>query len=188
MSVEASEVAALLQEFAAAQREHALTQTKRQRIVVRRTIGDMEVTFESLVDEGSSPKEIFAVLEPLDGALDRLQAKAFLSAHYNSILNKCDKIEIASKDLQAHRISYEEANALRNTNRRIERVGLTPEQSKSLKVIRDDIFKLWGEIAGCEKAAAETLRIFEGEDPFVVQRDQVRERIDELRVTRQDAA
>ena len=188
MSVEASEVAALLQEFAAAQREHALTQTKRQRIMVQRTIGDMQVSFESLVDEGASPQEIFAVLEPLDGALDRMQAKAFLSAQYNSILNKCGKIEAAAKDLQTHRVSYETANALRNTNRRVERVGLTVEQDKALKVIRDDIVKLWQDIAEGEKAAAETLRIFEGEDPFVVQRDQMRARIDELRVTRQDAA
>ncbi len=102
--------AAVLDEFAASQRELALGQAKRQRILLTRPIGDMQVQFETLVDEGASSEEIFTALQPLDRALDRFQAMSDLSATFKLIGKHCASIEQSIANLASERAKYQQAN------------------------------------------------------------------------------
>lgn len=179
---------AILDEFAAAQRSLALTQVKRQRITVMRRVGDMTISFETLVDEGADADEIFGLLAPLDVAVDRLQAKANLSDHYGNMLNACGEIDLTVRRMAADRAEYEDRNRRRNVGRRTELVGLSAEQQQKLTQARDTIRQKFERIEELKKAAAECRRVLAGEDPFAVLDDQINTRIDALRGQRPEAA
>src|SRR4029077_5969716 len=91
--------AAVLEEFAAAERARALTETRKQRIGVVRHVGDQNVTFEIVVDEGSSAADIFDILAPIDGAIDRLKAKTDMLEHYTRMADDLGLIEMTQKKM-----------------------------------------------------------------------------------------
>lgn len=178
---------AVLDEFAAAQRQQGLFQVKRQRLIVTRSVGDMQVQFETLVDEGSSPGEIFDALAPLDGALDRLKAKVDLASHYERMGNLCGQIEMSMHKLAADRAKFAAENELRNQSRR-QAVVLTTAQRAALDQHREAVRDGFGRLEELQKAAAECQRIIEGESLFAVLDAQIAARLDGLRGARPDAA
>lgn len=185
---EAVKFAALLDEFAAAQRGLALAETRKQRIMVGRHVGDQNITYEVVVDEGASSADIFRILEPLDGAIDRLKAKADLSDHYSRIANHLGQIEMSMKKLAADRIKFQAENAQRNERGRRTPLVLTGPQKAGLDGHRQAIRDGFGRIEELQKAAAECRRVLGGEDPFQVLDDVIAAKLDELRGARQDAA
>lgn len=179
----AVEVAAVLDEFAASQRALALDQAKKQRLTVMRSIGEHggQVSFETMIDEGASADEIYQLIAPLDGALDRLKAKSDLSDHYFRILNKCGEIEQATHKLAEDQVTFSAQNRERNKSRRVETVGMTPPQRATIDGHRTTIRDGFARIEELWKAVAECRRILGGEDPFQVLDEQVRTRVDKLR-------
>jgi hypothetical protein len=176
-----TEFAAILDEFTAAQRRAALDQAKRQRISLVRAISQTcQCTFEMNVDEGTSSEEIFALLAPIDTALDRLKAKADLSDHYNRCLNETNQIEMSVRKLATDRIGFEEENARHSQNRR-QAIGLTSQQTAQLEESRRAIRIGFERVDEIRKAAGEARRILEGEDPFKLLDEQIRNRLDALR-------
>lgn len=186
----AVEVAAVLDEFAAAQRAQALDQAKRQRITVVRSIGEHggQVHFETVIDEGASADEIFRLIAPLDGALDRLKAKSDLSDHYFRILNKCGEIEQAMHKAAEDQVTFSAQNRERNKSRRVEVVGMTAPQRATLDGHRTSIRAGMARIDELWKAVAECRRILGGEDPFQVLDEQVKTRVEKLRGTAPEPA
>lgn len=180
--------AAVLDQFSAQQRELALGQARKQRISIVRNVGQIcQITYETVVDEGASSAEIFGLLEPIDGAIDRLKAKSDLSDHYNLSLNDCGQIEMTAKRLAGLRIQFAAENARRGQNRRIE-VGLSPTQQTSLDEARRTIRDLFEKIEERKLAIAECRRVLDGEDPFKILGEQIDKRLDALRGNRADAA
>lgn len=178
---------AVLDSFAAAQRQQALFETKRQRVIVTRHVADLNVQFETLVDEGASATEIFAVLAPLDGAILRLKATVDLSSHYDRMANLVGTIEMSMKKLATDRIKFQAENAQRNQSRRSP-IVLTDAQRKALDQHREAIRDSFERIDELKKAAFECRRVIGGEDPFAVLEGQIDERLDQLRGERPDAA
>jgi hypothetical protein len=179
--------AAVLEEFAAAERARALTETRKQRISVARHVGDQNIAFEIVVDEGSSAAEIFDLMAPIDSAIDRLKAKADLSDHYREILNLTGRIEVSINKIAAERAEYEKANAKRNLQRR-EPITYTDAQLRNIEASQSAIRENFEKIAEQRKCVAECLRILAGENPFEVLDEQITTRLDRLRGVRQDAA
>jgi hypothetical protein len=179
--------AGVLEAFVAAQRAQVLGETRKQRIMVGRHVGDQNVSYEVVVDEGADAKEIFRIIEPLDGAIDRLKAKAELSDHYVRIANACNLIETATRKLIDMREEYRKVNAERNLTRRAP-IIFTAAQAASVEGQVISIKDLWSQIAGHQEAAAECRRVLDGEDPFTVIEEQIAKRLDALRGARPDAA
>jgi hypothetical protein len=180
--------AAVLDQFSAQQRELALTQTRKQRISIVRNIGQIcQVTYETVVEEGAPAEEIFRLLEPIDGAIDRLKAKSDLNDHYIHSANDCGQIEMAVKRLAGLRIQFAAENARRGQNRRQE-VGLSPTQQTSLDEQRRTIRDLFEKIEERKLAILECRRVLGGEDPFKILDEQIEKRLDALRGNRADAA
>jgi hypothetical protein len=179
--------AGVLETFVATQRMAAIGETRKQRIMVARHVGDQNVSYEVVVDEGVDAKEIFRIIEPLDGAIDRLKAKAELSDHYVRIANACNLIETATKKLIEMREDYRKTNAERNANRRSP-IIFTAQQAAGMEGQVSSIKDLWAQIAGHQEAAAECRRVLDGEDPFGVIEGQIAKRLDALRGARPDAA
>jgi hypothetical protein len=179
---------AVLDEFARGERERALAQAKRQRLVVTHPIADGQMQFETLVDEGASAAEIFEVLAPLEGAIDRLKAQAELVLHYGAMLNQCGLIEQAVEKLRDDGEKFQRENAQRNAGHRVQRVGLTDAQHAGLDQHRGNIRLGFERIEEARKAAAECLRVLEGESRFSVLDEQIAARLDALRGQRPDAA
>jgi DNA repair exonuclease SbcCD ATPase subunit len=178
---------AVLDEFAAAQRQLALGEVKKQRITVTRRIGDMGVQFELVVDEGSTAEEIFHTLDPLDGALDRLKAKADLSDHYKKILDHVGQIEQAYQKSAADLAEFRLRNDTWNENRR-QPIEFTDAQVAALAHHKQTIRDHQGRIDELQKCVAEAVRVLNGESPFGVLDEQISQRLDQLRGTRPDAA
>lgn len=173
--------AAILDEFAAGQRKLALSETRKQRLTMMRGVGEgCQVSFETVIDEGTEPAEIYKILDAVDQALSRLKAKSDLSDHYFRMLNDCGQIEMTQKKLASEQLTFEAENAVRNANRRVA-VTLTSGQRVALDNYRQSIRDLFERLAEKQKAAAECRRILDGEDPFRVLDDQIRERIAQLR-------
>lgn len=180
--------AAILDEFTAAQRRAALGEARKQRITIVRNIGQIcQVTYETVIDEGASGEEIFALLAPIDQALDRLKAKSDLSDQYNLALNDCGEIEVASKKLAAMRVEYDATNTQHNASRRTARVGLTSQQVGSLNEQRKSINTFFERIEERKRVAAECLSVLQGSDPFDLLRQKLDDRVDALRGSREAA-
>jgi hypothetical protein len=179
--------AGILEEFAVAQRQAALGETRKQRLTVSRHVGDMNIAYDMVVDEGSTSADIFSILAPLDSAIDRLKAKADLSDCYVQMANHVGQIEMSMKKMLAERDEYRKANAERNERRR-EPIGLTSTQSANLSAHRVSIDDCFARIEELKRAAAECRRVLGGEDPFAVLDEQITKRLDLLRGARQDAA
>jgi hypothetical protein len=178
---ELAKFAAILDEFAAAQRRLGLDEVKKQRLMVARHVGDMNVTFEAVVDEGTGVGEIFAILAPLDGAIDRLKAKADLSDHYVRIANACNAIESATEKLVSMRDEYRQKNEDANTHgRRTPRI-LNAAQSAALEGQANSIKDMFKQIAAHQQAAGECRAILDGADPFLMLDEQINRRLAALR-------
>jgi hypothetical protein len=178
---------AVLDEFAAAQRAAALGQAKRQRITVTRPLGDLHVQFELVVDEGSSPAEIYEVLAPLDAALDRLKAKVDLASHYERINDICGQIDLAVNKLAGERAKFQAENEVLNETRRAP-VVLTTAQRSALDHHRGTIRDHFVRIEEVKIAAGECMSILKGASRLELLDRQINERLDKLRVMRPDAA
>jgi hypothetical protein len=173
--------AAVLDEFAAGQRRLAIDEVKKQRLMVARHVGDMNVTFEAVVDEGTSADEIFAILAPLDGAIDRLKAKADLSDHYVRILNACNAIETATSKLISMRDDYRQKNEDANAQgRRTPRI-LNAQQAATLEGQANSIRDMFKQVEDHQQSAAECRAILDGIDPFLVLDEQINKRLAVLR-------
>jgi hypothetical protein len=179
--------AAVLDEFAASQRALALGQAKRQRVTLTTVVGTMQVQFETLVDEGSAPEEIFEALAPIDTSIERLRAKVDLSKHLNSISSECGLIEMTARKLSEERARFHADNEERNQNRRTA-VVLTGPQLATLAQLRREIDASFVKIEGFENDAAECRRVVDGEETLSVLESRVAARLDRLRGARQDAA
>jgi hypothetical protein len=179
--------AAVLEEFAAAERARALTETRKQRISVARRVGDQNIGFEIVVDEGSAAAEIFDLMAPIDSAIDRLKAKADLSDHYTQMANLAGTIEVSLNHIATARAEFETVNAKRNLQRR-EPITYTDAQLRNIDASQTAIRDSFEKIAEKRKCVAECLRILAGEDPFKVLDEQITARLDRLRGARQDAA
>jgi hypothetical protein len=179
---------AILDQFAAEQRALALAQTAKQKITIVRNIGQIcQVNYETVIEQGAPAEEIFRLLEPIDGAIDRLKAKSDLSDHYNLSANDCGQIEMTVKRLAGLRIQFAAENARRGQNRRQE-VGLSATQQTSLDEARRTIRELFEKIEERRLAIAECRRVLDGEDPFKILGEQIDKRLDALRGNRADAA
>jgi hypothetical protein len=184
---DATEIAAILTEFTEEQRRAALNQQRWRKLTVARVVGDTQLQFETVIDEAATAEEIYAALAPIDGAIERLKAKADLNDHYFRILNRCGEIELSVKRLTSERYAYEVANRKHNANKRAE-VGLTAQQQQNLRQIRETIREGFERIDEMRKATVECERVLGGENPFVVLEGQINARLDALRGERQDAA
>ena len=177
----AVEVAAVLDEFAAAQRALALTQTNKQRIVLRRNVGTVcEITLEKVVDADASAEDLYDAVAPINAAIDRLANKVELAGYYEKILNLCGQIDVAEAKYQEMTVEYRKKLRSRNSNRRTE-VGLNDTQINALEGQRTSIKAIFERIEETKKAAAECRRIITGEDPFDVLAQQIDARLDKLR-------
>ena len=180
----ATEVAAVLDEFTAAQRRQALTEARKQRITIVRNVSQAcQVTYETVIDEGTDAQEIFDKLAPIDGAVDRLKAKADFSDFLNRILNDSQGLELDVHKLASQRTGFEEENVRASQGRRLE-VGMTSQQTAQLNETRRTIRIAFEKIDELQKAAGEVRRILDGEDPFVVLQEQIRNRLEALRRAR----
>ena len=177
----AVEVAAVLDEFAASQRALAIGEEKKQRIILRRNVGpSAEVTLETVLPQGASAEEIFAAMDPVNSAIDRLANKVELARHYEAMLNKCGEIELSIKQFATDRVAFAAANAERNASRRVPRV-MTEQQRAKLAAHRESISANFERIAEIRRAADECRRIIGGADPFDVLAGQIEERLKKLR-------
>lgn len=183
----ATEVAAVLDEFAAAQRRDALDKARLQKIIFARQIGEGQLQFEAVIEDSADAAEIYAMLARVETAADRLKAKVDLSGHYARLLNHCGQIEMARKKLAEDTVDFEARNAAANANRRVA-IRMTDAQSAALKQHRDGIRDCWERIEETQKAIAECRRVLDGEDPFAVLADQIAQRLDGLRGSRPAAA
>ena len=180
-----SYIAALFHDFASTQREVLIAQSRKQKITIVRNIGQVcQCTFETVVDEGTDTEEIYQLLAPIDAALDRIKAKSDLSDHFYRAMNKLSEIDMATQKLVAQRALFVERNALHSQGRRREQVGLTEAQQKELLANRQNIIGLWETVEDTQRAANETQRVIDGENPIVILREQIAKRIDELRASR----
>jgi hypothetical protein len=178
---ELTKFAAILDEFAAAQRRLGLDEVKKQRLMVARHVGDMNVTFEAVVDEGTSADEIYNILAPLDGAIDRLKAKADLSDHYVRIANACNAIESATAKLGSMREEYRQKNEGDTLSGRRSPRLLNAQQAAALDGQANSIKDMFQQIEAHRQAAAECRAVLGGADPFQVLDKQVNERLAALR-------
>jgi hypothetical protein len=183
----AVEVAAVLEEFSAAERARGVTAARMQKLVFQRQVGEGAIVFEAVIDETADAKEIYAMLERVEAAADRLKAKVDLSGHYGRILNNIALIEQARKRLAEETVEYEANNAAANRNRRTP-IILTDAQSSNLKQHRTAIKDCFDKIEETQKAISECRRVLDGDDPFQVLSDQIAERLDAVRGSRSAAA
>jgi len=179
--------AAVLEEFAAAERARALTETRKQRIGVVRHVGDQNVTFEIVVDEGSSAADIFDILAPIDGAIDRLKAKTDMLEHYTRMADDLGLIEMTQKKMATTVAEFRRQNDARNENRR-HPIVWTQTQAAAIDNFRDTIKDCFESIEGKRAAVERCRRILGGEPRVNVLDEQIEARLDQLRGARQDAA
>ena len=183
----ATEVAAVLEEFVAAQRAQAVGQARLQKIILARQIGEGQLQFEAVIEEGATAAEIYDMISRVESAADRLKAKVELSGHYGRMLNIAGQIEITIRKAAEDRVTFEAHNAAANAHRRIA-VTMTKAQGAALEQHAANLKDCWQRIEETEKAIAECRRILEGEEPFSVLADQVGARLDKLRGARLEAA
>lgn len=183
----AVEVAAVLDEFTAAQRAQAIGQARLQKLVFARQIGEGQIQFEAVIDETADAGEIYTMLSRVETAADRLKAKVDLSGHYARILNIVSQIEMSRKKLAEDAVKFDAQNAVRSAGRRIP-IARTEQQNTALQQHGEAIREGFDRIAETEKAIAECRRILDGEEPFAVLAEQIAERLDSVRGSRAAAA
>src|SRR6266853_4478847 len=180
----AAEVAAIFEQYTLRLRESALAETRKRRITMIRQVGDgAQITHEMVIDEEATSEEVYHSLATIDGAIDRLKAKADLSGFYMSMLNKCGEIDLAVKRMAEDQVKFEAENAARNANRRVA-VTMTSQQRETIDRSRVAIRDAFQRIEELQKAVAECCRIIGGEDPFLVLEQQIKSRVEALRGTR----
>ena len=188
MTVQSEELAQLLGEFAAAEREQALTQTKKQRLVVARNVGNTQLQLEKVLDENASAEEIFDAIEPFERAVERITAKVKLSECYLALEQQANQIELAYKKRAGDLIEFGEKNRIANSRKRGDIVGLTVTQAATLKSQAESIRALWERVEEIKAIIGENRRILGGGDPFSIAAAKVTHRLDALRGYSADAA
>jgi hypothetical protein len=168
-------ITAVLDEFAAAQRAQGIDAARKQRIMFVRSYEGAQISFEGIVDEGADTEEIYAMLDRIDQASNRMKAKSDLSDAYNRLLNLCGQLEMSQKRLATNTVAYD----AENQNRRVPK--LTDAQKKNLEQDRNQISDSRERIEECKKAIIECRRILDGEDPFGVLAEQIEKRLAEFR-------
>ena len=185
----AIEVAAVLDEFTAAQRREAIAQANKQRLTFVRPLGAGQLVCEMVIDEAEDAVAIYEKLARVEAAADRLKAKVDLSDHYSRVLGSVNQIEMQRKKLAEDDVKFRAENAARNANSpRRNPVILNDAQNAALRQHRNSIKTLFENIDETQKAIAECRRILDGEDPFAVVAEQIEERLDRVRGSRDAAA
>jgi Zn-dependent M32 family carboxypeptidase len=179
--------AAILDEFAAAQRRQALDQARKERITITRPIGNAHAQVELVVDEHTSSQDIWQLIAPIESALERLNAKNQMETWLESALADARTIDVGQGELRQLRADYEEVNTIASIGRRLA-PQLTSAQKSTLSNQRKSILDTFEKIDEKRERVARWRRVFNGEEHAQILEEELDAMLDELRGARPAAA
>jgi len=114
----ATEVAAIIESFAAEQRATAIADQQRQKMTLARKLADdTQLVFEAVVDRTTDRAELDATLDRIAAAGDRQEAMIALGAHLIQLRLDQGLLERRKKDLAFHVAKFKAEAEVRRSKR-----------------------------------------------------------------------
>lgn len=161
-SYSAADIAAILENFREQERQAALFENRRQKVMFARNLGSggqliCQTSLEAVIDQTATSDEIYDMIARFDDAIDRHKAKLDLNELYAKLDAQIRQLDVALRGRAQREVSYRAENAVKNAGRRVP-ITFTSAQEADLRnsalgiaEARKEIAATWELVDACKK-------------------------------------